>query len=133
KIEAELDAADLLVIPSWSEGLPRAAIEAMARGLPVIGSAVPGLRELLPDDLLFDPKRPAEIAHLIDGLLRQDRYCRAARLCAQIAAGFAPDRLSASRKALLSTLRAHATRMPRAAACSPERLDVVPAVSKSPI
>ena len=46
-------------MPSWSEGLPRAAIEAMARGLPVIGSAVPGIRELLPRSSLFDPGRPS--------------------------------------------------------------------------
>jgi phosphatidyl-myo-inositol dimannoside synthase len=133
KIEAELDAADLFVMPSWSEGMPRAAIEAMARGLPVIGSAVGGIRELLPDELLFDPKRPAEIAHLIEGLRHQDRYRRAAQLCARIAADFALGRLSASRKALLSTLRAHATQTPRASACSPENLDVVPALPKSPM
>jgi phosphatidyl-myo-inositol dimannoside synthase len=133
KIEAELDAADLFVIPSWSEGLPRAAIEAMARGLPVIGSAVPGIRELLPNELLFDPRRPAEIAHLIEGFLGQGRYRQAARSCAQIAAGFAPGRLSASRKALLSTLRAIAARSPKATASSPESLDVVPALPNSPI
>jgi phosphatidyl-myo-inositol dimannoside synthase len=132
-IEAELDAADLFVVPSWSEGLPRAAIEAMACGLPVIGSAVPGIRELLPDDLLFDPKRPAEIARLIAGFVRADRYGRAARSCAAIALGFAPDRLSASRKALLSTLRTIAARTPRPAAPFPESLDMVPALPKSPI
>jgi phosphatidyl-myo-inositol dimannoside synthase len=133
RVEAELDAADLFVIPSWSEGLPRAAIEAMARGLPVIGSAVPGIRELLPDDLLFDPRRPEEIARLIAGFFRQDRYGRAARSCAEIAVGFAPDRLSAARKDLLSGLRAIAARMPRATACPPGSLDPVPALPKSPI
>jgi phosphatidylinositol alpha-1,6-mannosyltransferase len=132
-VEAELDAADLFVIPSWSEGLPRGAIEAMARGLPVIGSAAPGIRELLPDELLFDPKRPDEIVGRIEAFLRRDGYGRAARLCARIAVEFAPDSLSAARRTLLSTLRATAARASRAPACSRESLDTVPALPKSPI
>jgi glycosyltransferase involved in cell wall biosynthesis len=46
-IWTELDQADLFVLPSHQEGLPRAMIEAMARGLPCIGSNVGGIPELL--------------------------------------------------------------------------------------
>lgn len=42
-----LDASDLFVLPSRTEGLPRAMIEAMARALPCIGSDVGGIPELL--------------------------------------------------------------------------------------
>jgi glycosyltransferase involved in cell wall biosynthesis len=52
-VEAQLDAADVFVLPSYQEGLPRAMVEAMARALPCIGSKVGGVPELLaPEDMV---------------------------------------------------------------------------------
>lgn len=54
-VRARLDQADVFVLASHGEGLPRAALEAMARGLPVIGSTIAGYREILPPEDLVPP------------------------------------------------------------------------------
>jgi glycosyltransferase involved in cell wall biosynthesis len=47
-VREQLDRADLFVLPSHQEGLPRAMIEAMARAMPCLGSTAGGIPELLP-------------------------------------------------------------------------------------
>jgi len=61
-VSAELDKADLFVLPSRTEGLPRALIEAMARGLPCISTNVGGIPELLPGEDLVAPGNVAALA-----------------------------------------------------------------------
>jgi len=51
-VQEVLDRSHLFVLPSRQEGLPRAVLEAMARGLPCIGSDVGGFPEILPSDAL---------------------------------------------------------------------------------
>jgi glycosyltransferase involved in cell wall biosynthesis len=110
RLEAEIDAADVFVIPSWSEGMPRAAIEAMARGLPVIGSAVDGIRELLPSQYLFDPANPKAISAMLPLFLDDSHYKCAAEACWKVAQQFTLDALSRRRQALLGSLK---TQCPR--------------------
>jgi len=64
-----LDEADLFVLPSRTEGLPRALIEAMARGLPCIGSDVGGIPELLDTSELAPAGDPAALAAKIQEVL----------------------------------------------------------------
>jgi glycosyltransferase involved in cell wall biosynthesis len=64
-VRAQLDQADLFVLPSRQEGLPRAMIEAMARALPCIGSTAGGIPELLPPEDLVPPGDVAALARKI--------------------------------------------------------------------
>ncbi|HUS81009.1 MAG TPA: glycosyltransferase [Armatimonadota bacterium] len=62
---ARLDAADVFVFPSRTEGLPKAVGEAMARGLPCIASSVGGIPELLAGEDLVPPNDAMALADKI--------------------------------------------------------------------
>lgn len=48
---------DIYIQPSDTEGLPRALLEAMSRGLPCLGTDVGGIPELLDKEFLFSKRR----------------------------------------------------------------------------
>ncbi len=48
---ALLDTTDIMVLPSYREGLPRGLIEAAAAGIPIITTDAPGCREVVDDGL----------------------------------------------------------------------------------
>ncbi|PGZ63126.1 glycosyl transferase [Bacillus cereus] len=52
-----LKAIDIYVQPSKQEGLPRALIEAMSRGLPAFGAKTAGIPELIEADFIFSNSR----------------------------------------------------------------------------
>ncbi|WP_378950578.1 glycosyltransferase [Pelosinus sp. sgz500959] len=74
-----LDASDIFVLPSFTEGLPLSIMEAMAKKMPVIASAVGGIPEILhdagivlPDPNLNTENTVHELARMIE-LLASDR------------------------------------------------------------
>jgi len=67
-VAAVFGLADLVVIPSLADALPKVAIEALAAGVPVVASAVEGLRDVFThgqDGLLVPPGDSAALADAI--------------------------------------------------------------------
>lgn len=87
-------AADVVVVPSRvEEAFSRVAIEAMATGRPVIGTAVGGLPEVLaglPDELVVAPEDPVALAAAVARTVgwRDDRPDLGARCRAHVAERF---------------------------------------------
>lgn len=106
QVREDLRQADLFLIPSRTEGLPRALLEGLAQALPALGADVGGIPELLAPGALF----PAEDA---GALARQWRRWATdpARLTAQsarnleVARGYANAALDGEREAYLWALR----------------------------
>lgn len=78
-VPALLACCDLSVLPSWAEGMPNALIESMAAGLPVVATAVGGIRELVDDGttgLLVPPHSSIALAKAIVRLLQDPELAR---------------------------------------------------------
>ncbi len=69
QIEHFLENADLFVLPTRAEGLPRVVIEAMAKGLPVITTSVSGNPELVSEHFLVDYNDEMAISERIKELI----------------------------------------------------------------
>ncbi len=105
-VRRELDAADLFVLPSRTEGLPRAMIEAMARALPCIGSTVGGIPELLPAEEMVPPGDAAALARKIrDVATDPERMARMSARNLKKARAYHQAALSARRVAFYRYLR----------------------------
>jgi glycosyltransferase involved in cell wall biosynthesis len=75
-IDAELDAIDLMVLPSvLPEGMPMAVLEAMASGVPPIGTRVEGIADVIHhghDGLLVEPNNADELANAVTAVIEGD-------------------------------------------------------------
>ena len=65
-----LAASDIGVLSSQSESAPNALLESMAAGLPVVGTDVPGIREILPSEQSASLAPPRDVEALAAALVQ---------------------------------------------------------------
>jgi glycosyltransferase involved in cell wall biosynthesis len=89
-LDSLIGAADVVVLPSFTEGLPNVALEASAAGVPVVATAVGGTPEVVRDGetgYLVPAGQPAAIAAKVGQLLRDPalraQFGAAAKECMQ--------------------------------------------------
>lgn len=67
-----LDSCDLYIQPSYTEGLPRGLLEAMARGVPAAASSVGGIPEIISPNYLHKPGDDLALSNCLMLLLSVD-------------------------------------------------------------
>lgn len=116
EVRQRLGAADLFVCPARVKEPPRALLEAMACGLPVVGTTVAGLDGLLNADCLVPAGNPAVLAETIRDLLGdQDRMSAEAGHNLARAREFRTEILAPRRATYYRTIRVSAERLTRGA------------------
>jgi glycosyltransferase involved in cell wall biosynthesis len=105
EVFALLDQADIFVLPSRQEGLPRVVIEAMARALPCFASALPGNHELLdPQFLVRQDDVQDWVLKLGDTLRRPELLARASQVNLAAARRFTVGKIQPIRNRFYETL-----------------------------
>ena len=73
KMQDLYGAFDLVIVPSWEETFGTVTIEAMASGVPVIGSNTAGTAEILGNEtFLFQAKNPIDLGRALMNVLKDD-------------------------------------------------------------
>lgn len=107
EVRKELDSADLFILPSRAEGLPRAMLEAMARGIPCVGSTVGGIPELLDREDMVPPNNSKALALKLMSIV-SDR-CRLPEMsarCLRVASTYSAAILSEKRREFYTSVKA---------------------------
>ena len=100
-----LDGIDIHLQPSFQEGLPRATVEAMSRGVACIGSTCGGIPELIPPERLHQPGDVAGLANRIRSLATDPAALgQASRHDLETARRYQPERLAKIRSQFLDEL-----------------------------
>ena len=109
--------SDVLVLPSYHEGLPYSVLEGIASGLPVIATRVGGIPDLVSDGVhgfLVEPRSVEDLARALkaiarDAVLREQMSAR----CTAAREHYGLERLSRQFDALYSALIDGTGRRPR--------------------
>lgn len=105
-----LDDLDIYLQPSFTEGLPRAMIEAMSRGAACLGSTSGGIPELLPPERMHRPGDSGRLAQLIQALAADPQaIAEASRADQETAGQFSAGKLAARRRQFYGRLHALAS------------------------
>jgi L-malate glycosyltransferase len=104
-----LACCQIAVLPSLAEGLPNAVLEYMARGLPVVATALGGNLEVIQPNttgLLVPAQNPGALAEALVKLLRDDQLARSLGSAARsyVEENFSFERLVANTDKLYSKL-----------------------------
>ena len=104
-----LDGIDIHLQPSFQEGLPRATIEAMSRGIACIGSTCGGIPELIPAGRTHEPGDVRRLAECIRSLATDSAaLADASAADSATAQNYLPERLSMRRAEFFEALKAMA-------------------------
>ena len=124
EVQRRLLAADIFALTSLWEGMPGSVLEAMATGLPVIGSDVNGTNEAIVDGvtgLLVPPNDPGAFAHALAALASDVRLRRRMGVAGRrrIEEEFSFDRVVADKVALYRRVCGYPAVQPSGASMSP--------------
>jgi glycosyltransferase involved in cell wall biosynthesis len=108
-VPAFLATGDVFAFPSHQEGFPLVLLEAMAVGLPVVSSAIPGPVEMIEDGVdgaLVPPGDPAALARALAGLVATPEKSAALGLAARakVLAEYGPASLKRRLDAVLDRM-----------------------------
>lgn len=101
-----LDAADVMILPTRGEGLPRAVIEAMARGLVCVATDVGGIPELLSQEFMHAPGDHHRLAEILIGLINNKSVLNQESVKNRMKAeNYLSDKIQQNRKKMYITLK----------------------------
>lgn len=98
--------SDIFILPSRTEGMPRALIEAMACGLPCVATNVGGVSELLKDNMMVNKNDSIGFVNIIEKLVsNKEFYKEQSEINYGVAANYLKGKLERTRLNFYRTIK----------------------------